>query len=296
MSLDFMPSEAELLTEAASIAIVRRIQRQAILTSLTRQAIETAYVKRGSGSPVLLLHGFDSSLLEFRYLLPLLAEQHEVWAVDLLGFGFTERLPEIAVNPATIKQHLYAVWQQLFDRPIVLVGASLGGAVAIDFVLTYPHCVSHLVLIDSVGFSGSFPIGRLLFPPVDYWAARWLVVRKRAALRALAAIAPPNLTLIDAIRCSLLHQAMPGWDESIISFTKSGGYANLSQRMAQISHPTLVLWGEHDDVLRIDDAGKFERAIANSQLTWIKQSGHTPHLERPQTSAEVILSFSREDL
>ena len=213
-----------------------------------------------------------------------------------MGAGFTARSAGVSVNPVTIKQHLYGVWQQLFDRPIVLVGASLGGAIAIDFALTYPQCVSRLVLIDSVGFSGSFPIGRLLFPPVDYLATRWLAIRKRAALQALAASATPNLALIDAIRCSLLHQAMSGWEESIISFTKSGGYANLSQRIAQISHPTLVLWGEQDDVLGIEDADKFARAIANSQLKWIKQSGHTPHLDQPQASADAILPFCREDI
>jgi pimeloyl-ACP methyl ester carboxylesterase len=168
MSLDFMPPEAELLTEAASIAVTRHIKREPVLTPLAQQAIQTAYVSQGGGSPILLLHGFDSSLLEFRALLPLLAVQHEVWAVDLLGSGFTERLPHLAMNPTTIRQHLYATWQQLIHRPIVLVGASLGAAVAIDFALTYPECVSRLVLIDSVGFSGSFPVGQWLFPPIDY--------------------------------------------------------------------------------------------------------------------------------
>lgn len=291
-----MPPEAELLTEATSIAAIRHIRRTAIPTSLTQQAVETAYLAQGSGSPMLLLHGFDSSLLEFRALLPLLAVQHEVWAVDLLGSGFTERLPNLAVNPTTIRQHLHATWRQLICQPIVLVGASLGGAVAIDFALAYPECVSQLVLIDSVGFSGSFPIGQWLFSPIDYWAARWLVVRKRAALQALTAIVPPNLALIDAVRCALLHQAMPGWHESIISFTKSGGYTNISERLPQLAPPTLVLWGEHDDVLGLEDATKFQHAIACSQLVWIKHASHAPHLEQPQTTAEAILTFSRKEI
>jgi pimeloyl-ACP methyl ester carboxylesterase len=127
-------------------------------------------------------------------------------------------------------------------------------------------------------------------------AARWLVIRKRAALQALSAIAPPNLALIDTVRCALLHQAMPGWDEAIISFTKSGGYANLSQRIEQLSQPTLVLWGEHDDVLGLEDAGKFQQAIAQSQLVWIKQARHAPHLEQPEETAHAILAFSRKEM
>ncbi|XGV99490.1 MAG: alpha/beta fold hydrolase [Leptolyngbya sp. BL-A-14] len=240
---------------------------------------------------MLLLHGFDSSLLEFRSFLPLLAGQHEVWAVDWLGFGFTERPPNVAVNPITIRQHLYATWQQLMHQPMILVGASLGGAVAIDFALAYPQCVSKLVLIDSVGFSGSFPIGQWLFPPIDYVAARWLAVRKQVALQVLMASKNPDLKLIDTVRCSLLHQTMPGWHESIISFTKCGGYANLNQRIAQLHPPTLILWGEQDDVLGLEDASKFQQAIARSQLFWIKQAGHVPHLEQPHATAEALLSF-----
>lgn len=296
MSLDFMPPEAELLTEAASIAMVSHIKREPILTPLAQQVIQTASVCQGGGSPMVLLHGFDSSLLEFRFLLPLLAAGHQVWAIDWLGGGFTERLPHLAVNPTTIRQHLYATWQGLIKQPMILVGASLGGAVAIDFALAYPHCVSRLVLIDSVGFSGSFPVGQWLFPPIDHLATRWLVIRKRAALQALAGIANPNQSLIDAVRCALLHQAMPGWSEATISFTKSGGYGNLSERIGQLSQPTLVLWGEHDDVLGLEDATKFQQAIAHSQLLWIKQAAHAPHLEQPQATAEALRAFSCEEI
>ncbi|MCT7952238.1 alpha/beta hydrolase [Ancylothrix sp. C2] len=79
----------------------------------------------------------------------------------------------------------------------------------------------------------------------------------------------------------LLHQEMPGWKAAITSFTKSGGYASLRERIAGVKHPTLIFWGEADDVLGIEDARKFEQAILNSQLIWIPKAGHAPHFERP---------------
>ncbi|MFM6472321.1 MAG: alpha/beta fold hydrolase, partial [Dolichospermum sp.] len=91
------------------------------------------------GTPILLIHGFDSSVLEYRQILPLLAENNQVWAVDLLGFGFTDRLPGITYSPESIKTHLFCFWQTLINRPVILVGASMGGATAIDFTLTYPE-------------------------------------------------------------------------------------------------------------------------------------------------------------
>lgn len=81
------------LTESTSIALAQSIECQAIATPLSTQEIATTYVHGGSGgTPILLLHGFDSSVFEFRRLLPLLAADNETWAVDLLGFGFTDRI------------------------------------------------------------------------------------------------------------------------------------------------------------------------------------------------------------
>jgi pimeloyl-ACP methyl ester carboxylesterase len=51
---------------------------------------------------------------------------------------------------------------------------------------------------------------------------------------------------------------MPGWKEAIISFSQTGGYADLSDRMGQIQHPTLILWGRSDDILGTQDAARFQ--------------------------------------
>ena len=217
----------------------------------------------------------------------------QTWAIDLFGFGFTERAIGQPVNPDLIRQHLRQAWQTLIDQPVILVGASLGGAVAIDFALSYPQCVSKLVLIDSVGFSGSFPIGRWIFPPLDTIAVEWLRWRKQMALQAAEAMPYLDRIIIDAIRCSLLHHDVPGWGDSTIAFTKSGGYFDLSRKIAQVQHQTLILWGESDDVLGIGDAEKFKTAIVNSQLVWIKNCGHSPHLDQPEATAEQILRFTR---
>ncbi len=242
---------------------------------------------------ILLLHGFDSSLLEFRRLLPLIATQHETWALDLFGFGFTEYVPTVAVNPQNIRRHLLSVLKTWIGQPVTLVGASLGGAVATDFALHHPNWVRSLVLIDSVGFSGSFPVGQFLPHPLIELGADWLHFRKRAALTAASALSMIDPILLDALRCSLLHQEMPRWKAAIASFTQSGGYANLSDRITQVNHPTLILWGEADDVLGTKDATRFGKAIALSQLTWIQKAGHVPHFDQPQSVAAHLLTFAR---
>jgi hypothetical protein len=91
MVFSSFPIPTDGLTESTSIAIAESIQWVQVQTSLMEDAIATAYVCQGQGQPpILLLHGFDSSVMEFRRLLPKLAEQTQSWAVDLLGFGFTD--------------------------------------------------------------------------------------------------------------------------------------------------------------------------------------------------------------
>ncbi|WP_242542000.1 alpha/beta fold hydrolase [Leptolyngbya sp. Cla-17] len=121
-------------------------------------------------------------------LLPLLAGSGDVWAIDLFGSGFTEHPTSISVNPGSIRQHLLSIVETWIGEPIILVGASLGGAVAIDFALHHPNWVRSLALIDSVGFSGSFPIGQFLPQGLIDLGADWLYFRKRAALAAASVL------------------------------------------------------------------------------------------------------------
>ena len=293
MEVNFLPELIEQLTESTSIALARSIERKAIATPLSNHDITTTYVHQGSGgTPILLLHGFDSSVLEFRRLLPLLAEANDTWAVDLLGFGFTDRITGIGFSPTAIKTHLYYFWKTLIQTPVILVGASMGGAAAIDFTLTYPEAVKKLVLIDSAGASSS-AMGRFMFPPLGYLATEFLRNPKVRDRISRTAYKNQSLATVDAQLCAALHLKMPNWNQALIAFTKSGGYSSF-KNIAQIKQPTLILWGQCDRILGIADANKFKQAITHSKLIWIKDCGHVPHLEQPQITAQHILEFRNQ--
>jgi pimeloyl-ACP methyl ester carboxylesterase len=289
----FLPPLVQELTEETSIALAQRIKIQEIVTPLTAQPIATTYVQGGKGkTPILLLHGFDSSLLEFRRLFPLLERENNTWLVDLLGFGFTERLPELPLNTEAIKTHLYYFWKTLISQPVILVGASMGGAAAIDFTLTYPEAVEKLVLLDSAGLAKNPNVGKFLIQPLGYLATE-LFLRKPKVRQKISVNAyhDPSFASRDAQICASLHLEMPGWSQALIKFTQSGGYGFFGDKLSLLQQPTLILWGERDRILGTADAEKFQKEIPHSKLIWIKECGHVPHLEKPQITAQSLLEF-----
>lgn len=288
----FLPNIANNLTEETSLKAVENIQKKFIPVANSAASIGTTYLTSGEGEKtILLLHGFDSSLLEFRRLFPLLAKYHETWAIDLLGFGLSDRTPQLVVSPINITKHLYNCWQNLINRPIILVGASMGGAAALTFALEYPEVVEKLVLIDSAGMRNGPIIGKYLFPPLDYLAANFLRDPKIRESISKKAYYDQSFVTADANLCAALHLEMPYWHESLISFTKSGGYPKFGDILKQIQIPVLNIWGKNDQILGVKDAYLFDKAISQSQLCWIDQCGHVPHLEKPQETATSINNF-----
>jgi pimeloyl-ACP methyl ester carboxylesterase len=287
------PVELEGLTESTSIGLASTIQCTPVQTRLCAEAIATTYVSQGQGQPpILLLHGFDSSVLEFRRLLPLLAEKTQAWAVDLLGFGFTERPDNLEISTGVIRQHLFHFWETAIRQPVILVGASMGGATAIDFALAFPDAVEKLVLIDSAGYRNGPILGKALIQPLGYWATEKFLrkpnVRQKISEKAYF---DPAFASPDAQRCAALHLDCPHWSKALISFTRSGGYRSVRSRLSQLNLPTLIAWGASDRILGTQDAERFRKAIPQSQLVWIPNCGHVPHLEQPNLTAEAILRF-----
>ncbi|KHN29994.1 Abhydrolase domain-containing protein 4 [Glycine soja] len=153
----FLPRELHTIQDPFARKFALRIQRLPVPVRFSENPIMSSCVKplvQTKETPVVLLHGFDSSCLEWRYVLPLLEESGiETWAIDILGWGFSDlgKLPPCDV--VSKRDHFYQFWKSYIRRPIILVGPSLGSAVAVDFAVNYPEAVEKLVLIGASVYS-----------------------------------------------------------------------------------------------------------------------------------------------
>ncbi|XP_051144626.1 uncharacterized protein LOC127260756 [Andrographis paniculata] len=295
----FLPKEVANVEDAFGRKLASRIERLPVQLSLSKSCIMSSCVKpktQLNGSPLVLLHGFDSSCLEWRYAFPLLEEAGlETWAVDILGWGFSnlENLPPC--NVASKCDHLYQFWKTYINRPMALVGPSLGAAVAIDFVARHPEAVEKLIFIDaSIYAEGTGSLAKLP-KPIAYagvYLLKSLPLRLYATWLAFNGL--PWKICLDWTKIGRLHCFYPWWEDATVNFMISGGY-NVGAQINQVKQKTLIIWGEDDQIIDYKLAVRLHGELPNAVLRQIPDCGHIPHVEKPAAVSKLITEFVQAD-
>lgn len=307
----FIPKEyVDEIQEPAALDVLRKMQMANLMVP-SMGLVKTAYVfepysgasrndSDGQVPAFVLLHGFDSSMLEFRrFISKLAAKVGDVYAVDLAGWGFSDcgfaDKSDITLGPDQKRAHLQKFVEDVVGRPVILLGTSLGGSVAIDFAASYQHeWVEKLVLVDAQGFIDG--IGPMSSMP-RFLSIIGVQVLKSVGLRQMANkmayFNKEKYATDDAMRIGRLHTHLDGWTDANVAFMQSGGYA-VSSKLKDISLPCLVAWGRNDEILDPSNADKFLEVLPDAQLTWIEECGHVPALEQPDALVSAIKDFLSE--
>lgn len=262
--------------------------------------------KKKNLPPVILIHGFDSSCLEYRRFGAQLAERGiDTYAVDLLGWGFTQLEGVTSFSAQAKVQALESFIETIVPgSTFVLGGASLGGAAAIEVAAAATAAATDdisflktktcqgLILIDAQGFvDGIGPMASLPTPLAKLGVGVLKSNPLRSSANQMSYFDKKTYATDEAVVIGRVHTLREGWSDALVSFMQSGGFAP-SAKVATIQAPSLILWGRQDGILDgTEYANKFLETLPDARLHWIEKCGHVPHLEQPAETAAVIQEF-----
>ncbi|PRQ53382.1 putative 2-hydroxy-6-oxonona-2,4-dienedioate hydrolase [Rosa chinensis] len=295
----FLPKEVEKIRDPYARNLAQRMERLPVQMGLYESCIMSSCVKplvQTKNNPVVLLHCFDSSCLEWRCTYPLLEEAGlEAWAIDVLGWGFSdlERLPPC--NQESKRHHLYQFWKSYIRRPMILVGPSLGASVAIDFAVSYPFAVEKLVLINASVYAEGTK-GLAEFPRVLAYAGVSLLssIPLRLYANTLAFNDISLATTFDWTNVGRLHCLLPWWKDATVSFMSSGGY-NVIAQIKQVKQKALVICSEKDRIINYKQTLRLRCELPSAIMRLIPDGGHLPHVDNPISVAKLIAGFAHND-
>ena len=264
-----------------------------------RREVDVRGYTAGSGDPVVLLHGcgLDAATVSYRYLLPELASDHRVHAIDFPGHGHSDK-PATRYTTAFFRRVLSAY---LADRGIEspsLVGISMGGSVALGHALD--HDVDRLVLVDSYGLGGdaawrpAASVG-LRIPMVhrQWWRSLGSSpATVRGHLRSVTAGTPPADLVEDvyaAVQDAAVGRTVRSWQRS--EFRASGLQTDYRDRIAGLETETLLVHGASDPLLPASWSERAAGRLPNAEARVYERTGHWPPRERPERFNADVTGF-----
>ena len=253
------------------------------LRSTTVFCRKICYYDIGNGPPLVLVHGLGGDADQWAYSLEELRSSHRVIALELLGFGRSDK-PPITYRIAGFVEVLERFLRALGIERASLLGHSLGGWIVATFALQFPQMVDKLILNDSAGIDTGW-----IKPPVD------LNVSTRANMRKTLEAVFYNKQMVsdELVDLAYLLHLERGDGPTIRSVLQTFPVPDekLDSKIGALKTPTLLLWGEQDALTPLQMARNFQQLIIGSRLAVIPQCGHLPCLEKPAEFNQAVMNF-----
>jgi pimeloyl-ACP methyl ester carboxylesterase len=266
----------------------------------------------GAGQPLLLVHGFGASIGHWRKNLPVLAVGgYRVFAIDLLGFGGSEKAP-IDYSMELWQELLRDFWQAHIQQPTVFVGNSIGGLLCLMMLADYPEMARGGVLLNCAGGMNHRPdelnaplrlvmgaFAQLVKSPVT-GPFVFNQIRRRSQIRRSLLQVYRNREAITDELVDILYQPScdPNAQQVFASIITAPPGPTPSELLPRVQAPLLVLWGEADPWTPIAGAKIYQDYATDHPLTFvpIADTGHCPHDDRPELVNAYLLDWLKSAL
>jgi len=260
-----------------------------------------------NGQPVVLIHGSNASLHTWEPWVGLLGDSYRVVSVDLPGHGLTGRTPADDYSTATFVTVVKALTEHLGLEKFVLGGNSMGGGVTWRYTLAHPDDVSAMILVDASGLPAWRDTAVQTADDEEREAPLAFSLLRKPWFQGIARYIDPHFLVAQGLKAS--HFDPEFVDDELIAryydlsmregtrdatlkrFSSWRGGDQPSWDLADLDHPTLVLWGEYDAVIPANVGEQFLEALPNAELIIYPDVGHIPMEEVPAQSATDVRAF-----
>jgi len=258
-------------------------------------------------TPLILLHGFGTSIGHWRQNLAVLGEHHTVYALDMLGFGASEKAP-VSYKVNLWVDQVYDFWRTFIQQPVVLVGNSIGSLISLAAAAAHPDMVQGVVMLSlpdpSVREEAIPAFLRPAIATLENLVASPLliktlfrVVRRPGIVRRWAGLAYANSEAVtDELVDILVGPAQDrGSAQAFCSILKAMTSAQFGPSVKAVlptlKIPMLLIWGQQDRMVPPAFARQFAEYNPNLQLLNLDNAGHCPHDECPEEVNQAILDW-----
>ncbi len=263
--------------------------------------------KQPNTTPLILLHGFGASIGHWRHNLEVLGEYHTVYALDMLGFGASEKAP-VNYSVELWVEQVYEFWQTFIRQPVILVGNSIGSLIALVAAAIHPDMVQGIVMMslpDPTLEQEALPtflhpvvrgIKSIIASPL-LLKALFIILKRPGVLRWWASLAYSSQEAITDELIEIL--AGPPQDRGstrtfIALFKASIGVdfsPSVKEILPNLTIPMLLIWGQKDRFVPPILASEFARYNNKLELLYLEDVGHCPHDESPEQVNKAILDW-----
>jgi pimeloyl-ACP methyl ester carboxylesterase len=247
------------------------------------------------GSPIVLIHCFTCAIDWWDRMRPALERRHRVIAVDLLGFGGSEK----PSSGYSIEDQAELVAQALFRlgvRRATVVGHSLGGAVVGALAEQAPALVERVVIIDQApddeDYGSGLPLtAQLTFLPV-IGPTLWRITPDFAIKDGLGSAFAPGYDVPDSFVEDFRRQTYTSYDEAGSAEEDFLDEEPLDRRVEGTGAPLLAIFGAEDQIFESKKALAAYAKVPGARTALVPGAGHSPNVEQPARTAALVLSFA----
>jgi pimeloyl-ACP methyl ester carboxylesterase len=244
--------------------------------------------------PIVLLHCYTCSINWWEHLIPLLDRDHRVIAIDLLGHGGSEK-PRSGYSIEDQAQLVAGVLGRLGVRNAIVVGHSLGGAVAVALAEQSPELVAGVTIIDTepdTSYGSLDLLARAVYVPV-LGEGLWRVKNSWTIRKGLEQAFAPGHDVPDQYVDDVKRMTYTSYDHSHSAFDSYVDESALDDRLRRLDLPLLVVFGAEDQIVDAREALSAYADVPGAETALVQGSGHSPNVEKPLQTARLIDRFAR---